>query len=194
MISYIKGDITKSDCNYICHQVNCQGKMNSGVAKAIRTKWPIAYDNYIKKCDEREYAIYNMCGGLEVQPNWSETLLGEIQICALYDDYNKTDKHQHVVNLFAQEAYGYDGKRYTSYDAFWQCLNNLKQCIQENVTLAFPYKIGCVRGGANWEIIRTMIREVFKDRQVYFYYLNEEDLDDEAKLNILADKFIGGII
>lgn len=27
----------------ICHQVNCQGKMNSGVAKAIREKYPRVY-------------------------------------------------------------------------------------------------------------------------------------------------------
>ena len=44
MIRYIKGDITKSNCDIICHQVNCQGKMNSGVAKAIRAKWPKVYE------------------------------------------------------------------------------------------------------------------------------------------------------
>ena len=179
MICYIKGDITTSNCDIICHQVNCKGKMNSGVAKAIREKWPQVYQEYWVKCE----AAY--------QSNlYSYQMLGDIQICTLYDDYFKTDKHQHVVNLFAQDAYGYDNKRYTSYDAFWQCLNNLKQCIPKDATIAFPYKIGCVRGGANWNIIRTMIEEVFKDRDIYFYYLNDEDLDRKAKDYISVQQYL----
>ena len=29
MINVIKGNLLDSDCDYICHQVNCMGKMNS---------------------------------------------------------------------------------------------------------------------------------------------------------------------
>ena len=46
MIRYVKGDITESNCDIICHQVNCRGAMNSGVAKAIREKWPEVYEQY----------------------------------------------------------------------------------------------------------------------------------------------------
>ena len=35
----INGDLLNANTDFICHQVNCQGKMNSGVAKAIRNKW-----------------------------------------------------------------------------------------------------------------------------------------------------------
>lgn len=191
MIHYIKGDITTSDCDFICHQVNCKGKMNSGVAKAIREKWPQVYDNYKSKCDERKEAIYNTTSSFEFMPDWSETLLGDIQICALYDDYFKADKHQHVVNLFAQYTYGYDNKQYTSYDAFWQCLNNLKQCVSEDATIAFPYKVGCVRGGASWNIIKTMIKEVFKDREIYFYFIDNNILDDDDKIEYMFINHIG---
>ena len=184
MIHYVKGDITTSDCDFICHQVNCKGKMNSGVAKAIREKWPQVYENYKSKCDERKEEIYNTSNSFEFMPDWSETLLGDIQICALYDDYFKTDKHQHIVNLFAQEAYGYDNKQYTSYDAFWQCLNNLKQCVPEDATIAFPYKIGCVRGGASWKVIKAVVETVLSNRHIYFYYLNDDDLTWKEKLII----------
>ena len=170
MNRYVKGDITKSNCDVICHQVNCQGAMNSGVAKAIREKWPEVYENYRIKYEE--------CVWCKRSP------LGDIQIVALYDDYCKTNKHQCVVNLFSQENFGYDGKRYTSYDAFWNCLNLLKQTTPPEQTIAFPYKIGCVRGGANWKIICAMIEEVFKDRDIYFYYLNEEDLEFFDKMLI----------
>ena len=162
MIRYVKGDLLETDCDIICHQVNCQGKMNSGVAKAIREKWPKVYKNYQIKYEE--------CVWCKRSP------LGDIQIVPLYDDYYKTDKHQNVVNFFSQENFGYDGKRYTSYDAFWNCLNLLEKATTSEQTIAFPYKIGCVRGGANWKIIKAMIEEVFAGRDVTFYYLNDDDL------------------
>ena len=46
MPNIIYDDITKSNADYICHQVNCQGVMGSGVAKAIRDKWPQVYEEY----------------------------------------------------------------------------------------------------------------------------------------------------
>ena len=162
MIRYVKGDITNSNCDIICHQVNCQGAMNSGVAKAIREKWPEVYVNYKFWCDI----------------NAAEDLLSREQMILV--DY---EPDRYVVNMFAQLNYGYDGKRYTSYDAFWNCLNELKQEMPEDATsIAFPYKIGCVRGGANWKIIRAMIEEVFAGRDVTFYYLNDDDLTWKEKL------------
>ena len=161
MIRYIKGDLLETDCDIICHQVNCQGKMNSGVAKAVREKWPVVYDNYRAKYEE--------CVWCKRSP------LGDIQIVLV-------DTRQIVVNLFSQDNFGYDGKRYTSYDAFWNCLNLLKQTTLPEQTIAFPYKIGCVRGGANWKIIKAMIEEVFAGRYVTFYYLNDDDLTWKEKL------------
>ena len=49
MIYWKKGNLLESDCDYICQQVNCQGKMNSGIAKQIREKWPVVYQNYKAK-------------------------------------------------------------------------------------------------------------------------------------------------
>ena len=46
---HIIGNLLDTNCQYICHQVNCQGKMNSGVAKIIRDKWPEVYTQYLKK-------------------------------------------------------------------------------------------------------------------------------------------------
>lgn len=43
MLKHIKGDIFKSNADAILHQVNCQGVMNSGVAKQVREKYPIVF-------------------------------------------------------------------------------------------------------------------------------------------------------
>ena len=76
--------------------------------------------------------------------------------------------------MFAQDGYGYNGKRYTSYDAFWNCLNEIKMKVPDGETIAFPYKIGSDRGGANWEIIRTMIQNILTNKNIYIYRLEEK--------------------
>ena len=46
MIKVVKGNLLDATEAIIAHQVNCQKKMNSGVAKAIREKYPIVFDIY----------------------------------------------------------------------------------------------------------------------------------------------------
>lgn len=174
-VYYIKGNLLDTHANYICHQVNCQGKMNSGVAKAIRQKWPIVYDNYRAKFTQLHESITKMCSCFTEMVNSidiSELMLGDIQVVGLWDDYNSTIKHQSVINMFAQQHYGNDGRRYTSYDAFWKCLGGIKDIVPKGESIAFPDHIGCGLGGANWSVIKTMIEEVLgKDYEVFIYKL-----------------------
>ena len=170
MIYYIEGDLLNSNSQYICHQVNCQGRMASGIAKSIKTKWHRVYEDYIALYTKREEEIYQMCGGMENELNWTETLLGEIQLVPV--DVDKT-----VINMFAQQYYGYysyDGKRYTSYDAFWACLGKIREEVPRGSSIGFPDHIGCGLGGARWEIIHTMIKEALaEDYNVYIYKLEK---------------------
>ena len=169
---HVIGNLLESDCDYICHQVNCQGKMNSGIAKSIREKWPVVYNNYITKYNETEKYLIAACGGYEVCPDVSEVLLGDIQLVGLWDNYYATDFHQSVINMFAQQHFGYDGRRYTSYDAFWSCLGKIKDIVPAGKKIGFPGYIGCVRGGANWNVIYEMINQVLaEDYEVYIYFL-----------------------
>ena len=165
MIYWKKGNLLKSDCDYICQQVNCQGKMNSGISKQIREKWPIIYQNYMAKCNFSHPSGY-------IRP---ELLLGDIQIVGLWDDYNETKFHQSVINMYSQLNYGYDGRRYTSYDAFWNCVNLIKQSVPTDKKIGFPYNIGCGLGGANWNVILAMIDTVLTDYTVEIYVLEDKD-------------------
>ena len=167
-IHFVKGNLLDAKLDYYCHQVNCQGRMGSGIAKAIKEKWPMVYDEYVQKYQEREDEILRTSSTFEHSPSAGETLLGEIQLIQV--DIDKT-----VVNMFAQEYYGYDGRRYTSYDAFWACLGKIKEQVPKGSKIGFPYKIGCGLGGANWQVIFQMIMEVLEeDYQVYIYTLKEE--------------------
>ena len=63
------------------------------------------------------------------------------------------------MRIFAQYDYGYGPRRYTNYEAFACCLENLNKLVPDYVPIAFPYKIGCGLGGGDWDIIQLMGRK-----------------------------------
>lgn len=145
MIKHIKCDIFESGADIICHQVNCQGVMGSGVAKQVREKYPEVYKQYKILCDY-------------VKNNPKKKLLGARQ-------FIKIAENKYIINLFAQENYGYDGKCYTDYDALRKSLEDTKAFFKDSV-IAFPYLMGCHRGGGDWNIVYKMIEEIFGDCEV----------------------------
>lgn len=120
-----------------------------------------------------------------------------IQICAIpegtseellgtCDAYLLKDRGQIVLSLFAQNKYGYDGKQYTDLEAFryglryisqhfgvWREKNGLEGKDLCRTSVALPYKIGCGRGGADWEMVYKIIEEELKDYDVELWRLDE---------------------
>jgi hypothetical protein len=145
----IEKDITTIDHGIIVHQVNCQGAMGSGVAKAIRAKWPLVFDEYLSKWK----TTYFLNEDLSV-------LLGEMQPVQVSGSL-------YVVNLFGQNEYKRpaDAKiRHTSYAAWEKALPKLKGFAdQKLLPVYFPYLAGCDRGGGDWRIISAMIEEHLPD-------------------------------
>ena len=151
MIKHIKCDIFESGADIICHQVNCQGVMGSGIAKQVREKFPWVYGQYKKMCEEYK--------------DNPKMLLGITYPVKTWDIYHTS--FGGIVNLFAQENFGYDGKCYTDYSALRECLDELKCRVSDGTLkgakIAFPYLMGCHRGGGDWNIVYKMIEEVFAD-------------------------------
>lgn len=161
MIHYVKGNLLDSNCDYICHQVNCRGRMGSGIAKQIRERFPEVYKAYR---DRYEYA-------LEIALN-PDKMLGSMDIVQINDDT------RHIVNMYSQRSYGYDGKCYTSYTAFKYILERLKEEIPAECSIGFPKNIGCGLGGGDWKIVSGLIEEILgKDYNVYIYEYTV-DIDD----------------
>lgn len=159
MITVIDGDLFETDAKFICHQVNCQGKMGSGVALQVKQKYPHVFDEYKKIC--------------------STEMLGKIQEVPVKKEYIGYEsgsllvpyKEQWIINMFAQSNYGYDGKIYTSMEALESCLRQIesKICARNNncnAKVAMPWKIGCCRGGADWDEVYAMIDSIFKYHNV----------------------------
>lgn len=155
MINYVKGNLLDSNCDYICHQVNCQGVMGSGIAKQIRDRWPWVYTSYKAYCDRNK--------------DRNESLLGNIWGVKI-DRVNRSS--QWVVNMFAQDTFGYYNSRFTSYDAFAKCLEAMRDRLPKGKTIGFPKGIGCGLGGGNWKVISALIEEILgEDFEVYIYEL-----------------------
>lgn len=159
----IKGSIFDVGAQVIVHQVNCMGVMGSGVAKQVRDRFPsifIAYHHAVKTLD------HNCLGGclvVEAKPG--------LRIANLFGQYYyrgfKEDDLYLVDEFWKQPEFDKqtgEAIRFTNYEAFWNGLVRLKEELRpEEIKIAFPYNIGCDRGGANWGVIKVMIQAVFGD-------------------------------
>lgn len=127
--------------------------MGSGIAKQIRETYPYVYTQYLALKDKMSLKL----------------MLGYIQIVPI----TATDYSKHVINMFAQEYYGYDKKQYTSYAAFYNCLVKIKRWVPKGATIGFPYRIGSDRGGANWDVIESMIKSLLEEDYTVEIYVWE---------------------
>lgn len=150
-MKYINGDLFKSNADVIAHQVNCKGKMCSGVAKQVKELYPEAFDEYEYMCCEHGFD--------------ADSLLGSV--CDV-----KTDSGVIIANLFAQNCYGYDGGKYTDYDAMRNALHTMNEKYAGK-TVAIPYLMGCDRGGGSWSVVSKIVEDELKDCSVEVYKLNK---------------------
>lgn len=144
MIELRQGDLLQQeDIQVIAHQVNCKGCMNSGIAKQIREKYADNFTNY------KNFCILHHRDPKEIG--------GKLLTTKEFDG-------RHIANLFSQGDYGYDGGLYTEYPWFMQCVSSLYAYMKTNKlkVVGVPYKIGCVRGGADWNVIYRILEEAFK--------------------------------
>ena len=143
MIKHIKGNIFEQNADVICHQVNCQGVMASGVAKQVREKYPWVYATYKRACDKAKKSKMRMLGRCQ-----------EVFI----------DENRVIVNVFAQDNYGYDGKCYTDYEVLQDCFGIINECYKGK-TVAIPYLMGCHRGGGDWSVVSKLLESIFNDSE-----------------------------
>tara|TARA_R110000851_G_scaffold208585_2_gene361059 strand:- start:922 stop:1386 length:465 start_codon:yes stop_codon:yes gene_type:complete len=138
IVETVKGSILDAPQKFIAHGVNCQNKMGSGVAKVLFDKYPIVKSSYHK--------FIRLCEFLLI--NGQEDLLGMV-------DGVLVENEKFVLNCFTQEFYGYDRKKYLSYEAIRKCFTEIDgdNSIDE---VAIP-KIGCGLAGGDWEAVSIII-------------------------------------
>lgn len=166
----------------ICHQVNCLGRMKSGLAKSISEKYPIVKEKY----DEMFFHIENntvksdlyVSSNListEIIPSDFVSLLGYVQLLDVGNNL-------YVANLFGQYDYGTDSRK-TEYFALktalervqeWESLRTLfavthpvyyNDDSSPPMKVHLPKNLGCGLAGGDWKIVRQIIENVFHEGQ-----------------------------
>lgn len=155
-IIYKHGDITRAIEPYIIHGCNAQGRMGSGVAKALMDKYPIVRSKYIV-----EHAHWPK----------DKPFLGSVHVV-------DTGGAHTIFNAITQEFFGYDGKLYASYGAIELCMNALNKAMRtieanrgETPHVAMPL-LGCGLAGGNWSVVSGIIERCSRNFQPVVYTLD----------------------
>jgi O-acetyl-ADP-ribose deacetylase (regulator of RNase III) len=151
----IQGNLLESDCNIIAHGCNCFNTMGSGVARAIRAKYPEVYEIDCKttRGDRKK--------------------LGSYSYTPVYD-LSKTpgdDNLWFVLNLYTQYNFGTE-VRQLDYETLANCLEALKTfCAKYPTAKVGLPRIGCGLAGGDWSVVKAFIEATFPDKDIYVYYL-----------------------
>lgn len=139
MVSYHKGDLLKSGCNIICHQVNLQGVMGVGLARQIADMYP--------DCEKKYSAYSKECG----EPNTRGTVF-------MY----KVGEKKWIANCYSQSV-----RFNTVYEWVMKCFNSVKEFAeQRDYTVGLPYKYGCGIAQGDWDVVSRIIEEVFGSSKI----------------------------
>lgn len=145
----VKGDLLESDCNVILHQVNCQGAMASGIAGAIREKYPQVYEDYMAAHERGELKLGNII----------KSEIGELTI----------------YSLCGQDTYGRTGK-HTDEGALAFCLGSVlgelaNEGKMETVKVGVPKYLGCGLGGGDWDTVSSILDRLSMSIDLWVYSL-----------------------
>lgn len=148
-ISYITGNLLDTPERILLHGCNAKGVMGSGVAKAIRARYPIAYEIYHEKFEIE---------GLSV---------GEVVYVEIINE------HRWIANGITQNNYGRSGTQFVDYDAINSVMVDVNSFAKKHgiKTVAMPL-IGAGLGGGSWKIISGIIEDSLIDVRPTVYLID----------------------
>lgn len=148
MIEVVKGNLLDADEFCIVHQVNCQGRMGKGVAKAIIDRYPDVKSDYVSFCRNKN----------------PEDLLGAVLYTKTNSEFGDPS-YYYIASIFSQLDYrrrSEVGNRcYTDYDAFKKCIAKIRYLDLPGFPIAMPYMIGCGLAGGDWEKIYGILDKYY---------------------------------
>ena len=130
MLHEVKQDITTVTRGIVCHGVNCRRAMGSGVALAIKIKWPTVYETYMES-------------------GYGDTLLGTAVVI-------QVEPEVYVANCYTQIDFaGYlghpDQEVLASAMAIESSLDYVFEIAQARELPLYLPRIGAGLGGLDWD-------------------------------------------
>lgn len=132
------GNILSVNEGIIVQGCNAQGVMGSGVAKAIRERYPIVYEIY-----NRAFREHGLTVGSVVNVSVKQSLV--------------------VASAITQEFFGKENKKYVSYSGISEAFCTIARHANESKSDVHYPLIGAGLGGGDWAIIQQIIESAFHD-------------------------------
>lgn len=144
MLKIINGNIFDGNEDIICHQTNCLGIMGGGIALQVKKLYPNVYNEYSNLCKDYKENLSHLLG---------------------YTQFVKTPDDRIIANCFGQLGIGATVQ--THYMALAMSLASVyRKAIQENLSVAIPYNIGCGLAGGDWNVVYEIISKLFKNTDI----------------------------
>ena len=149
MIKELKGNLFRSDADVIVHGCNCFCTFGAGIAVQVKTFYPFAFaeDKKTKYGDRDKLGQYT---------SWSG------------DHFYIPNKKITVVNAYTQYYQRVELKP-LDYNALDMVMLKIKTFFKDK-TIAMP-KIGAGLAGGDWNKIKEIINNNFKEKEVRIYVL-----------------------
>ena len=163
MITEVKADILdlinkaseNKALNVLVQSCNCQNVMGKGIAKAISTAYPevARADNATQAGDKAKLGTYT---------------------------YARVKENVVIANAYGQYNYGWlnpldSNGRQTDYEALRKSLTAIRDDFASRsphpIVFYIPLMIGAGNAKGNYNIIRPIVEEIFKDHETYLFYI-----------------------
>ena len=143
-VKYKTGNLANASERYIAHGCNAQGVMGAGVAKAIRAKYPDAFQFY--RWNYEQFGL--VLGDIVI---YTEPMDGP------FAEYSEPD-NKIILNCITQEHYGRNPNvQYVDYEAVKSCILKINKIAPgKNVAMS---KIGSNHGGGDWDVVEKLLIE-----------------------------------
>lgn len=144
MIKFLRGDIFVSDCQAIVNPVNCVGVSGTGLAEALRYRYPNNFAEY-----------RNLCLRKQLYPGKLLVVKTEAIFNPLY-----------VINFPTKQHWRDPSKLSYVEDGIIEMLSVLSDFKIKSV--AIP-ALGCGKGKLDWSDVRRLMEDHFsKEEDIYF--------------------------
>ena len=144
--------------NAIAHSCNTLNVMGAGIARQIADRYPSAYEadtfahqRHENNLGQYSYASVNVSDGNSYP----------------HQQFGLSDRSCEIYNLYTQKNVGH-GKQ-VSYDALYDAFQKLRTECDDNTILGLPYGISCGLAGGSWNIVNSMIQDIFLDADFKTY-------------------------
>ena len=141
-------DLLNAKETYLVHQVDCFGKMERGVSKRMKERYPDVFRRCEQYCEE--HRLRELPGKMLLVP---------------------TEDKRIICNLFIPDSNQY-GKKAVDYFVLSKALRNLEKIVPDDEAIAVPYMLGYSQDG-DWEMIAMLLRDIFQKHEIVVYKDNK---------------------